>query len=36
VAEQLAHVAKVAPLCTKVVVVKLKRMLVEKKVGKRE
>jgi hypothetical protein len=26
--------AKVAPLCTKVVVVELKRMLVEKKVGK--
>jgi hypothetical protein len=29
-----AHVAKVPPLCTKVVVVELKRMLVEKKVGK--
>jgi hypothetical protein len=27
-------VAKVPPLCTKVVVVELKRMLVEKKVGK--
>jgi hypothetical protein len=30
------HVAKVPPLYTKVVVVELKRMLVEKKVGKGE
>jgi hypothetical protein len=29
-------VAKVPPLCTKVLVVELKRMLVEKKVRKRE
>jgi hypothetical protein len=28
-------VAKVSPLCTKVVVVELKRLLVEKKIGKR-
>jgi hypothetical protein len=34
VARWPAHVAKVPPLCTKVVVVELKRMLVEKKVGK--
>jgi hypothetical protein len=34
VAEQPAHFAKVTPLCTKVVVIELKRMLVEKKVGK--
>jgi hypothetical protein len=34
VAGRPAHVAKVPPLCTKVVVVELKRMLVEKKVGK--
>jgi hypothetical protein len=33
VAGQPAHVAKVPLLCTKVVVVELKRMLVEKKVG---
>jgi hypothetical protein len=34
VAGQPVHVAIAPPLCTKVVVVELKRMLVEKKVGK--
>jgi hypothetical protein len=34
VAGRPAHVAIAPPLCTKVVVVQLKRMLVEKKVGK--
>jgi hypothetical protein len=34
VARRPAHVAIAPPLCTKVVVVELKRMLVEKKVGK--
>jgi hypothetical protein len=34
VAGRPAHVASAPPLCSKVVVVELKRMLVEKKVGK--